>query len=788
MNPRRGALLTAEIALVALTVIVSISLERLFDDTSFLRQLLILLLGSHLVATSCRRAGLSMAWSTPISGLALVVLGTAIFYPEASALIAPTRETVSLLGADLREAWQVFSDDAAPVPALRGFLVTTGVLLWYGVFLADWAAFRLRSPLEAVAPATAVFVFASLLGVDRNQSIHGLLFALGLLGVLVTLRAERQAREEVWVAGGTVAGVRTTLRVGASAGVIAVVVAALIAPQLPGATAQPLLDITEINDGPETRAVLSPLVEVAANLIDQTDLELFSVKVDRSQRDYWRLMALTKFENEIWRRSSNFDEARGPVESDISPTVPTRTVTQEITIAALGNIYLPAAYEVSNIIDDGGVGLEYETATGALVVERRLSQVPRGYTYVIESQVPDYSPEDLPDQASSGLDRGFVEELTQLPADCKPDERTVGTGCWPPGVTAQARQIVADAGATTDLERVQALQSFFLDPSRFTYDLDVALDQSIDDMNTFLTIGRGYCQQFASTFAAMARSLGIPTRVAVGFTWGDWDEARQEYVVSGKHAHAWPEVYFSGVGWIIFDPTPGRSRGYDSDITGLPEPEQYGANFDAERPGTEDPLATTTSVAPTDTTPSEQPDRPTTTRRPVDGDARIVPAGGDSGDDGGGRGNGPWTVLIGLAVVVGIVGFVPTTQSLRRRRRMRSVVADPLGRGEIAWDEALAALRLIGLSIRADQTPHEFASVVERSKRDIGPVRLLADEITVLRYSATGDGVARAVSAQDASARIVRSCRSQIGTSGVVRNALDPRTLLRPPPAPIFNR
>jgi transglutaminase-like putative cysteine protease len=785
VNPRRTALSSAEIALAALTVIVAISLERLFSDTSFLRELLILIVGSHVVAASCRRAGLSMAWSTPISGLALVVLGTAVFYPDASALIVPTRETVSLLGDDLREAWQVFSDDAAPVPPVRGFLVTTGVLVWYGVFLADWAAFRLRSPLEAVAPATAVFVFGSLLGVDRNQITHGLLFALGLLGVLVTLRAERQAREEVWVAGGTVEGVRTTLRVGATAGVITVIVAALIAPQLPGATAQPLLDITEINDGPETRAVLSPLVEVAAQLIEQTDLELFSVKVDRSQRDYWRLMALTTFEDEIWRRSSNFDEARGPVESDISPTVPTRTVTQEITIAALANIYLPAAYEVSNIIDDGGVGLEYETATGALVVDRRLNQVPRGYTYTIESQVPDYSPEDLPDQASVGLDRGFVDELTQLPADCKPDESTVGTGCWPPGVSAEAQRIVTEAGATTDLERVQALQAFFLDPSRFTYDLDVALEQSVDDMNTFLTIGRGYCQQFASTFAAMARSLGIPTRVAVGFTWGDWDEARQEYVISGKHAHAWPEVYFSGIGWIIFDPTPGRSRGYDSDITGLPEPEQYGANLDAELPGTEDPSATTTTAAPLDPVAGSQTDRPTTTRRPFDDSAEVVPVGG-SGDDGGG--GGPWGILIGLIGVLGIIGFVPTTQLLRRRRRMRSVAADPLGRGEIAWDQALDALRLLGLTIRADQTPHEFASVVERSKRDIGPVRLLANEITELRYSATSESVDHALAAQDAAAQIVRRCRDLVGTSGVLRNAVDPRTLFRPPPAPIFSR
>jgi transglutaminase-like putative cysteine protease len=781
MNPRRTVLLSAELALVALTIVAVISLERLFADLSFLRELLILVIGSHIVAAACRRAQLSMAWSTPISGIALVILGTAVFYPDASALIVPTRETLSLLGDDLREAWQIFSDDAAPVPPVRGFLVTTSVVVWYGAFLADWAAFRLRSPLEAVAPATAVFVFASLLGVDRNEIAHGLLFALGLLAVLITMRAERQIREEVWVAGGTAAGVRTTLRLGATAGVVAVIVGALIAPRLPGATAQPLLDISEINNGPQTRAVISPLVQVAAQLIEQTDVELFSVKVDQSQRDYWRLMALTTFEDEIWRRSSNFDEARGPVESDIASTVPTRTVTQEVTIAALGNIYLPAAYEVSNIIDSGEIGLEYEVATGALVVERGFNQVPSGFTYTIESQVPDYSPEDLPDRAAAGLSGEFIRELTQLPEECKPGETTVGSGCWPPGVTARAERIVSEAGATNDLERMQALQSFFLDPSLFTYDLDVALDQSVDDMNTFLTIGRGYCQQFASTFAAMARSLGVPARVAVGFTWGDWSEARQEYVISGKHAHAWPEVYFAGVGWIIFDPTPGRSRGYDSDITGLAEPEQYGANLDAEESTTEESAAVTESTVPPADDAGGESATATTLPNIGSADEVIIPVE-DS------RGRGTWIAVALLAALLLMIGFVPLTQFLRRRRRMAMVAADPLGRGEMAWDEALRALGLVGLTIRPGQTSHEFASLIEKSRRDIGPVRLLAHEITRLRYAASTDEVDHAIAAQRLSEEVVRKTRAQAGPMAVIRDTLDPRTLGQPPPAPIFAR
>ncbi|MEZ5244425.1 MAG: DUF3488 and transglutaminase-like domain-containing protein [Acidimicrobiales bacterium] len=782
MSLRRNVLLAAEIALVALTIVASISLERLFADTSFLRDLLILAVGSHTVAAVCRRAQLSMIWATVISGLSLVVLATAVFYPDNSALVFPTAETLRLLGDDLREAWRVFGEDAAPVPPLRGFLVTTSVLTWYGVFLADWAAFRLRSPLEAVAPATALFVFASLMGVDRNEIAHGMLFAGGVLAVLLTMRAERQVREEVWVAGGASAGVQSTLRIGGAAGVVVVILAALVAPQVPGATAQPLIDITSINDGPETRSVLSPLVEVSASLVNQRDVELFSVRVDRDRQDYWRMMALTRFEDEIWRRSSNFDEARGAVDSNIDATVPTNPVIQEFTITGLGNIYLPAAYELSEVIDNGGIDLEYEVATGALVVERGLDQIPRGLTYTVESQVPDYSPGDLPADATEGLSRGFVEEHTQLPPSCATGESTLDTGCWPTEVSDLAAEIVADA--TTDYERVRALQSFFLDPARFTYDIDVALRHDINSMTEFLDRGRGYCEQFASTFAAMARSLGIPSRVAVGFTWGEWSPTRNEFVVRGEHAHAWPEIYFAGVGWVIFDPTPGRSRGLDGDITGLDTPQQTGPQDDPSF--VDETPTTTTEPATPDPNAGDfgLPPRSTTTLAPNTA-AGAGPAATPPGDSGG---SFPAAVAAVLLGIVALVGFVPAVQFLRRRRRLGLVAADPVGRGEVAWDDAVGALRLLGLTGSPDQTPHEFASMAESRRREIGPIRLLADQVTALRYSEGADAVTHALAAQESAAEIVGRCRRQVGRTRLLGEALDPRTLLRPAPAPLSLR
>jgi transglutaminase-like putative cysteine protease len=87
-------------------------------------------------------------------------------------------------------------------------------------------------------------------------------------------------------------------------------------------------------------------------------------------------------------------------------------------------------------------------------------------------------------------------------------------------------------------------------------------------MKDFLAERRGYCEQFAGTYAAVARMLGLPSRVAVGFTPGEQrDDGR--YYVQGKYAHAWPEIYFDGVGWVPFEPTPERGNPTEESYTGV---------------------------------------------------------------------------------------------------------------------------------------------------------------------------------------------------------------------------
>src|SRR5690606_3704427 len=97
----------------------------------------------------------------------------------------------------------------------------------------------------------------------------------------------------------------------------------------------------------------------------------------------------------------------------------------------------------------------------------------------------------------------------------------------------------------------------------------------LDPLSHFLLTRQGYCTQFASAMVMMARTEGIPARFAIGFLPGSSSE--DERTVVAADAHAWPELYFDGLGWLRFEPTPATrtagAPGYTSSTWGDPEAE-----------------------------------------------------------------------------------------------------------------------------------------------------------------------------------------------------------------------
>jgi transglutaminase-like putative cysteine protease len=125
----------------------------------------------------------------------------------------------------------------------------------------------------------------------------------------------------------------------------------------------------------------------------------------------------------------------------------------------------------------------------------------------------------------------------------------------PDRVLALARDLTATE--LTPFDRALAIEHYL---RRFPYTLDLPsppADQDLVDYFLF-DLRKGYCDYYATAMVILARAAALPARLVTGYASGAYDEAQARYIVSEAEAHAWPEIYFPGHGWIEFEPTAGR--------------------------------------------------------------------------------------------------------------------------------------------------------------------------------------------------------------------------------------
>ncbi len=172
-------------------------------------------------------------------------------------------------------------------------------------------------------------------------------------------------------------------------------------------------------------------------------------------------------------------------------------------------------------------------------------EIPEGSTYSAISQVPNASADELR-RAGRNYPQAIEDGYLQLPASGQERTRDL------------AKDLTRDT--TNPYDAMLALTDHL--QNNYAYDLSIPPQQkSMDAVEYFLfEEQRGYCEQFGSSLAVMARSLGIPARIATGYTSGEYNPFTGLHEVKASDAHAWVEVYFPGYGWSTFDPTPG----YDS--------------------------------------------------------------------------------------------------------------------------------------------------------------------------------------------------------------------------------
>ena len=113
------------------------------------------------------------------------------------------------------------------------------------------------------------------------------------------------------------------------------------------------------------------------------------------------------------------------------------------------------------------------------------------------------------------------------------------------------------AGKMTDYEKARLLEAYL---RNIPYTLDVPappLNKDVADYFLF-DLQEGYCDYYATSMVVMARAVGLPARLVIGFASGTYNENQNQFVVTEADAHSWVEIYFQGFGWIEFEPTGGR--------------------------------------------------------------------------------------------------------------------------------------------------------------------------------------------------------------------------------------
>lgn len=713
---------------------------RLFADQAAVLPIVVAGFISGCLAVVTRHARISIPGSLAISIVALAVLIELRFAPGTQRLgVVPTRLTIDTLTLLYDIGIQEFQTEKAPVDRLDSFIAASMIAAWLLAFLTDWGALRLRLAFEPVLPGALLFFFASILGSGTYVVRTTLVFALAVAVWSVTQRASNLAIRQVWLLADAKRGPRGIARSAATMLAMAVALGVTVGPSLPGAESEELYYWREKPD--PTRTVVSPFVSIRDQLANQTDQLLFTVVADEPA--YWRVVGLDSFDEDkdIWKLDATFKSESGTLPQLTATPAQQRRNTQYYQIESLSSIWLPAAYSPTEIISSDSPA-RWHAATSSLTIsdDRKTSD---GMRYTIESAVSNFDPATL-NAASDTIPQDIRQQYLAVPSSISPV------------VATEAQKITS--GASTRYEQMLALQAYFRE-----FDYSIRLGPRDDDaFAQFLDERVGFCQQFSGTFAMMARTLGAPARVAVGFTWGDRTEIKNQYAVTGRNAHAWPEVYFEGIGWVPFEPTPGRGAP-NGGHTGVAESQDSDDVFQEDSP--------TTTLAPTAPEPSVV--------------APAIPGFDDPGTtspaedaEDGLRFPKRVAALVGI---VGVYAFGAPLLRSRLRQRERRQAVEVADRIEVAWKQAMPQLQLAyGLQRDTAETRSEFAT--RAGKRTIVPSEAiddLAQAATLARFSPPGLAEEHGLSATAAYDTITTTVNRHVPQWKRWLNQLDPRTMRR---------
>ena len=664
-----------------------------------------------------------------------VVFMTLVFLRDTALLwVIPTLDTFRAVPLLVEAAMEEITVGSAPLePTLSLAFVVVGSMGLLTI-IVDHVVVTARMPLLASVGIVAVSLIPAI-AAPSEVDVIGFVFLA--VTILFLLRSETRSREKpVEREAERTAGVpATALGIGAIAVVVAVV-ATPVLPQ-PGVRAG-----SGLGPGPGIDATLA----LGDDLRRPQETEVLRVRTNAPSVPYLRATTLSSFDGGVWEPdrsqtvSLQSERAFGVVDSDEDIRI--GEYTAKVDVVNLDSQWAPVPYPAVGITGLGGglwgaVPYNHTVATSGGSTQ--------GQSYEVAYNVPRPSLEQV--RAAVSVGSQVRDETTQLPEDI------------PPIIGELAVQMTADA--TTDYDRLTALQRWFRGTD-FSYSLEAPVEDDFDGSGAeavarFLDVRQGYCIHFASAFALMARTLHMPSRIVVGYLPGtpttDSIDGQPVFSVSSSQLHAWPEVFFDGIGWIPFEPTSGL---------GVP------TTFSSELtlPGqTTDPDASAPQSGPTPTARGDQAE--------IDLEEQRQNASGASAQD-------ALDPLPILGVVAAVVVLLALPFLIRELRRRQQDAAARSGDAAAAWQSVQEAAIDVGIPAPASETPRAFAGrlVAEHgvSASDMNTVLLAIERASYSRAGTRSYWMGDA--AADAAASVRTSLLASVPPSRRILALLAPRSLV----------
>ncbi len=667
---RRRWRITLLAALATLSAVYPIT--SLFVETTWLPQavfVIALVAGLGLVGRGLTRSR-SLVVLLQVLVTAYVILASHV--GETFTVLLPTPTTVEAANSLGLQALDTINRYSAPAPLNEGITFCLVVAVALVAIAVDAMAATWRSPAAAGLPLLTAYLITA----ANGQSALALRFfvvpvALWLMMLHTTARAQfgrwgtanAADQSEIDEAAHDRDALRSFTMGALKLGAVGVVVALLVPAVIPHLPPRYLTEGLGRSGGGagEGSVGFNDTLDLSRSLNDQDQSPVLTYTTTGFTRPPLRVLATSYYSRGQWSVAGSTGD-QPDSGTALPPVDPRRRYVMSVSDNTLAAPRIAAPYPVVAVGMEG-TPWSIDKVTGDVRTDRAVSSYEVTYADLAPSP-PELRESGAPDA------RDITDDDLTIP-----DRSRDLIQQWSDEVTR---------GQDNPLDKAIAIQNHLRDTSRYTYSLDLG-EQLRDDqgrllepIQNFYQTRRGYCVQFATAMIMLARSQGIPARMAIGFLPGQLSGDR--YVVRASDAHAWPELYFQGYGWLRFEPTPSARSGTPPPYAVL------GADGGATGGGREVSETNTASGGASTASATTQ-----ATAAPVPQQQTFIESVGQA-----------FTlrnIVLALALILGLLAAfaMPITAWLLRLRRRRAAVTQQ-ELIEAEWDDLTSHFGDLGLS------------------------------------------------------------------------------------------